>query len=40
MGFDVPLVTEATYEGSFYVDIDTSAIRTDTYRTALLQKLS
>ena len=39
IGFDVPLVTEATYEGSFYVDIDTSAIRTDTYRTALLQKL-
>ncbi|OUO21455.1 hypothetical protein [Bacteroides sp. An322] len=32
-------MTEATYEGSFYVDIDTSAIRTDTYRTALLQKL-
>lgn len=32
IGFDVPLVTEATYEGSFYVDIDTSAIRTDTYR--------
>lgn len=39
IGFDVPLVTEATYEGSFYVDTDTSAIRTDTYRTALLQKL-
>ena len=32
-------LNEATYEGSFYVDIDTSAIRTDTYRTALLQKL-
>ena len=39
IGFDVPLVTEATYEGSFYVNTDTSAIRTDTYRTALLQKL-
>ena len=37
---DVPLWTEATYEGSFYLKNDSGAVySTDTYYTAILQKL-
>ena len=40
MAVNVPLVTEATYEGSFYSDPDTASSEPgDTYCTAMLQKL-
>lgn len=40
MAVNVPLVTEATYEGSFYSDPDTASSEPgDTYYTAMLQKL-
>lgn len=40
MSVDVPLWTEASYEGSFYMRNDSSGVSsTDTYFTAILQKL-
>jgi len=40
MAVNVPLITEATYEGSFYSDVDTTSGEfRDTYYTAMLQKL-
>jgi hypothetical protein len=40
MTVNVPLITEATYEGSFYNDVDTvSGEFRDTYFTVMLQKL-
>lgn len=40
MSVDVPLWTEASYEGSFYMRNDSSGVSsTDTYYTAILQKL-
>ncbi|MDD5346724.1 MAG: hypothetical protein PHW30_09325, partial [Proteiniphilum sp.] len=40
MAVNVPLITEATYEGSFYSDVDTASREPrDTYYTAMLQKL-
>ena len=40
MAVNVPLITEATYEGSFYSDVDTASRELrDTYYTATLQKL-
>ncbi|WP_294587966.1 hypothetical protein [uncultured Bacteroides sp.] len=40
MSVDVPLWTEASYEGSFYMRNDSSVVSsTDTYYTAILQKL-
>ena len=40
MAVNVPLITEATYEGSFYSDVDTASSEfRDTYYTAMLQKL-
>lgn len=40
MAVNVPLITEATYEGSFHSDVDTASGESrDTYYTAMLQKL-
>lgn len=40
LAINIPLITEATYEGSFYDSVDTVADDSrDTYSTAMLQKL-